>query len=829
MEHDVNVLLRRIDRERKARKQAERILEEKANELYNANQELITLNASLEDQVKERTAALARSESQYRGLIESAREIIFNVDLEGYVLYVNDYGARLLGYTPADIVGCHFSDFIPEKHRDDLVDYYAAVRDEAQIKDYSEFPMLTKSGDIIWVGQNISRVSVEDTAPFYAAVARNISKRKEAEQKLEKALDALQKSEVKYRSILENMDLGLLEVDTEGIIIRVYDAFCEMTGYTADELVGKNAKEVLLPEVYYEINEQEDANRLEGKTGVYEIELIKKNGERIWVIIGGAPFYDERGAIAGSMGIHYNITERKNLEADLRAAEQKATRAQQAEKQFLASMSHEIRTPLNAIIGMTHLLKDTQLDHEQAEYLKILDSSSSILIHLISDILDMSKIDAGAIDLQYVSFNLLELLRDILNTFKVKSDNKNLTFVLDVNLPTPCVVTTDRQLLSQVLINLISNAEKFTSDGHVKLSAALLRQDPDQYTVRFAVDDTGIGIAPGDLTIIFEQFKQASKQIREKYGGTGLGLAISKKVISLLGGDLHVESAVDEGSRFYFDLTLDRTTEEQSESATHFSVGTQLVEKSLQVLVVEDNQMNIKYISTLLEKWNYTFDIAKDGIEALHLVDENNYDIIFMDLQMPHMDGFQATRAIRAREDYKKDTKIIALTASTFLSKKHLALQEGMTDFLSKPFTPTQLAEMLKKHTYVGPLLQKRTRVQSTSDIDWNHIRSLYDNDMEHVRDMFDTFLETHLSELEQLKEAITARDQDKILKTLHRVKPIYAMVGLQQITSDLTQLEQDVKQHGIHLNGLEQFIDKSDDLLEMIRQSRSEINKYLK
>ena len=379
---------------------------------------------------------------------------------------------------------------------------------------------------------------------------------------------------------------------------------------------------------------------------------------------------------------------------ELRKEKEKAQAAQKAEKLFLANMSHEIRTPLNAIVGMTHLIEETHLDQKQTSYLSTLKSSALILQNLISDILDISKIDAGKIEALPEVLDLELLHQDLIKIFKTTASNKHLSIELSFDHKIKPIVYADPKLLHQVLINLMGNAIKFTKEGKVTLAVTQLEKKSNSQYLEFSITDTGIGIAPEKIEQIFEDFSQAENNTDRLYGGTGLGLSISKKLVNIMGGTLSADSVLGEGSCFKFSLEL--KDGQLIEQKIVEPILTKNIKDQMSILVVEDNPMNQMYIQSLLDNWSIDYTLTNNGLEALEHTNKNNYDLILMDCQMPIMDGFEATQTIRIKDN---DTPIVALTASSMREDREAALSQGFTDFMTKPFTPEQLKELLIKYS----------------------------------------------------------------------------------------------------------------------------------
>lgn len=386
------------------------------------------------------------------------------------------------------------------------------------------------------------------------------------------------------------------------------------------------------------------------------------------------------------------INKAKELEAQLILSKDLAERAAVAKSQFLSTMSHEIRTPMNAVIGFTHLLLQLDPRPEQTEYLKLLKFSAENLLVLINDILDFSKIEAGKIEFEEADFQIKELISNVRLALLQKAKEKNIGLKLLIDDELPNVVKGDPVRLGQILTNLISNAVKFTKEGKVTIIASLYKKLDEHSVIDFEVTDTGIGIAADKLENIFESFTQAAAETTRQYGGTGLGLTITKKLLGLMGSEIKVKSELGKGSVFYFRLSLKNGSAKFTDKPNSQPLVEQKSLKGVKVLIVEDNQINVILAKQFMKMWDIECDVAENGNIALTLVQTNDYQIVLMDLQMPEMDGYETTIAIRELpgEKYKK-LSIIALTASAMLDIKDKAFVVGMNDYISKPFNPNDL------------------------------------------------------------------------------------------------------------------------------------------
>jgi signal transduction histidine kinase/CheY-like chemotaxis protein len=472
-------------------------------------------------------------------------------------------------------------------------------------------------------------------------------------------------------------------------------------------------------------------NRME-----WEFPLVMPGSEEcIWVHINFAPFQMENGLVKVISGMVRDVTRRKQYELQLREskdrsdelnfeltmindqleiaisrANEMALRAETASRsktEFLANMSHEIRTPLNAIMGMLTILDDTVLNPQQKDFVATIKDGGEALLQIINDILDFSKIEAGRVDLESIPYDLAGLLTEICNMLRFRAEQKDLRLDLDIASDVPPYVIGDPTRVRQVLINLIGNAIKFTETGGITLEIRSLGMKPDGLGLQLNVRDTGIGIPEDRLDRLFKPFSQVDASTTRKFGGTGLGLAISRKLATLMGGEIRIESVFGKGSVFSVSINvkmdhgiLEAFREQQNKKKTEkvSLFDPQHVRTELRILLAEDNPVNRKVALLLLSRAGYSADVAENGLRVIQSYDEGKiYDVILMDMQMPEMDGLEATQKLRQTLSRRHQPYIVALTASASKQHRDMCLKAGMDNFLSKPFKVEDLLNILKE------------------------------------------------------------------------------------------------------------------------------------
>ena len=745
----------------------------------------ITINKRAEKEIK-------TSQLKYKDLFENIYDAIVILDEKGFISEYNVAAKRLLEYSEEELVGLHVNSIVHKEDREQSKSYFKKLLKEGQYSNY-QGRIITKSGKEKFVEVNSNSIIKDGIFKGSRDIIRDVSDRKKSET-------LLTRSEEKYRRIIENINGGILESDVNGKITYIYDGFINLTGFAKEDILGKSELDLLADPSGTEIMQIQHEQRKEGKTGVYEIQIKRKDGSKIWVLVSGAPIYDDQGIITGSIGIYLDISLRKKAEEELITAKEVAEHSVKIKEIFLANMSHEIRTPMNAILGMGKLLIDTTIDNKQKKYLNAINTSANNLLVIINDILDFTKIESGKLKLETVGFNLDELVSSILDTVSYKVVEKDVFLSKKVDpLLKDIVLLSDPVRINQVLINLANNAIKFTSKGEVTINANIIENNEDTSIVHFSVNDTGIGIPEDKLEKIFDSFSQADTSTTRKYGGTGLGLSICKKLVEMLGGKLEVKSVLDKGTTFHFTLKFKKgdSTQLLSSDEEEDVTGIKLHDKY--ILLVEDHKFNQFYAATILEERGAKVDIAENGKIALEKVQKNTYDLILMDMQMPVMGGLEATRIIRKK--YNTPIPIIALTANAVKGDSEKCLEAGMNDYISKPFKPEILVQKIKKYLLVSdekikimkPLKNEdKNNQKNTEEIlfDLKLLKEIAAGNRDFMKKMIDIFIEETPDSLLDLLENCKATNWERVKSIAHKLKPSIEYLGIKGMYKVVVEIE---------------------------------------
>jgi len=730
-----------------------------------------------------------RQESRYaRSLIEASLDPLVTINIEGKITDMNEATANITGLTRSQLTGTDFFEYFtePQKARE----VYEEVFAKGSVAD-SPLTLRHKEGKLTDVLFNGS-VYKDGNGKLLGVVivARDVTAQKLASQYA--------------RSLIEASLDPLFTINPAGKITDMNDASVNITGIAREQLIGTDFFDYFTEPQ----KAREGYQEVFAKGFVADYPLTIRDHKLTDVLFNGSVYKDDRGNVLGIVVVARDITEQKRIENEMTEAKvfaelateiaeeakhkaedatglaEDATRiaedAVKAKQQFLSNMSHEIRTPMNAIIGFTKVVLKTELSTKQREYLDAIKISGDALIVLINDILDLAKVDAGKMSFEQTPFKITASLSAMLHLFETKIQEKNLELIKDYDERIPNVLVGDPVRLHQIILNLVSNAVKFTNEGKITVSTRLLSEDAEKATVEFMITDTGIGIPANKIDYIFENFQQATSGTARLYGGTGLGLAIVKKLVEAQGGEIALKSKLKEGSSFSFSLNFRKTkAEAEVESVIHIPDEES---KNIKVLVVEDIALNQLLMKTLLDDFGFERDIAANGKIAIEKLQAKSYDIILMDLQMPEMNGFEATEYIRNKMNSK--IPIIALTADVTTVDLAKCRSVGMNDYIAKPVDErvlySKIVGLVKKaHPVNIPMDVLFSSVKKPRCIDLDYLNHRTKSNPVVMMEMISLYLEQTPPLILAMKKGFEQKDWASLHSAVHKMIPSFSIMGI--------------------------------------------------
>ena len=578
-------------------------------------------------------------------------------------------------------------------------------------------------------------------------------------------------------------------------ILYVNEAATRISGYSAEELIGNSPKMLQGTGTNVQTLTQLRETLEQGRSFKGELLNYTKSGKSYWLDISIAPVRDEYGNVTHFAAIERDITERKAFEKEMQINREAAEVASRAKGDFLANMSHELRTPMNGIIGLSELLTEMDLGEEKKELAEAINSSSRNLLILLNDILDLSKIEAGELTLETIPFDTRRAVRQTVDLLKPIASRKGVVLESTINPIVPDRILGDPARLQQIMNNLISNAIKFTEVGYVRIDVSSSRDKAGDPEIHIRVEDTGMGIPDDKREMIFHKFTQADVSTARKYGGTGLGLAITKQLVDMMGGQISFDSAEGKGTTFYVTIPIEVAQDGEDQLAEHITKKIEKpINKKAHLMVVDDHPVNLLFMRKVLKKLGFdNVDEAQSGKEAVDLTEKKAYDLIFMDCQMPEMDGFEASTIIREREELIGDIKIIAVTADAMKGARERCLDSGMNDYISKPvdieklksvlgeWIPGEAGEEEEENPYLP--VEESSPVQALV-MDWERLNLFTDGDREEERALIEMFIMYAKESLQVLMHNCTDGENEDWKKAAHKLKGSAANLGA-QILSD--------------------------------------------
>jgi len=657
---------------------------------------LAILNVYQHTELIKKQAIIAESESKYRLLADNSGDVIFVLDTNLNYTYVSPSVKELRGFDCEEAIKQQLNEVLTpdsfQKVTTMVSEFLIAIRDnyeETSMHKTVQLEMLKKDKTSVWTEVKASLLLDETKTPIgILGVTRDISLRKTAIDKLRKLSQAVEQSLV-----------SVIITDLKGDIEYVNPKFTKISGYTFEEVKGNN------PRILKSSNKSSEEYKHLWNTitngGEWNGDLLnmKKDGSTFWESAYISPIRNEEGEITHFLAVKEDITEKKIKHEELVIAKEHAEESDRLKSAFLANMSHEIRTPMNGILGFAELLKMPELTgNEQREYISIIEKSGARMLNIINDIVDISKIESNQMKVMISETNVNEQMEYIDNFFKAEVDKKGLQLTLIKTLTTSqAIQKTDREKLYSILTNLIKNAIKFTDEGSIEFGCYLNEKLNAVPFLEFFVKDTGIGIPKNRIEAIFERFIQADITNKMARQGAGLGLAISKAYVEMLDGRIWVESEEGKGSVFYFTIPCTNLSETKTIVTNSLpNVIEELSIKPLKIIIADDDDASSLFLSLSVRKFGQEVIVARNGIEAVEACRNNpDFDLILMDIQMPEMNGFEATRQIRK---FNQDVVIIAQTAFSLAGDKEKALEAGCNDYLSKPIKKEILNKIIQKY-----------------------------------------------------------------------------------------------------------------------------------
>ena len=743
----------------------------------------------------------------FQKLVETSGQGIGMATLDGHATYVNPAMSRLLGDAEhGGLLGRKIIEHYGEDCRKTVVEEaIPAVVQKGQWT--GELAILSANGEETPTVENMFLIRDSKGKPLCLAnIITDTS-----EQKL--AQEALRESEEQFRTITSAAQDAIIMMDEKGDISHWNRAAESTFGCSEEEAIGRNLHTFLVPKRFHEAHREAFPRFQETGKGaavgkILELAAVRKNGEEfpVELSLSAARIQGQWHAI----GVMRDITKRKREEKVLQQAKEAAETANRAKSEFLANMSHEIRTPMNGIMGMTELVLNTDLDAEQRECLQTALGCSESLLTLINDILDFSKIEAGRFELEITDFDPAATVEGVANLLALQAAEKNLEMAYCVHPGVPTHLRGDPVRLRQVIVNLLGNAVKFTESGDVALAVTVDEQDDKQATLLFSVCDTGIGIPAERQAAIFDSFTQADGATTRKHGGTGLGLTIARQIVELMGGEIWVESEVGRGSTFQFRVPFARSatasTQPPDSKSDREPEPTSRWKGSgpkPRILVAEDNAVNRKVAAKVLRNYGCDVTTAVNGRLAVELLEQGAFDLVFMDVQMPEMDGLTATKHLR-EDDRWNDLPIVAMTAHAMAGDQERCLAAGMNDYVSKPVNAAAMHAMVEKWAR-APKADREGEEVVVASTDSEEGRSMQDHqsidvetaldqlagDRELFDEALDVFMGTIPEALGDLQTAASNKDAHSLQAAAHSLKGAAATVCAEPVRQTAEHLEE--------------------------------------
>lgn len=742
---------------------------------------------------------VVQGKENFDNFFNMVQDLLFVLDLEGEIVYINDTALKRLNYSREEIISKPVWKLHPKSKREEVKRKIKDFKDKKN--NYYSIPAITKDGYVFEVETRITD-GIWDGKKVIYAVSKDIS--------------LLRRSEEKFSKAFNNSGVSMfISTFEEGEFIEANDTFLNKIGFKRNEIIGRKSLDLNIFQnfenrefIKEEIKSNKKLSSLETKiickdntikTGLCNVVSLEINYQKCLLV----SFVD--------------MTDQNIMIKELAKAKEESDIANNAKSKFLSNMSHEIRTPMNAVIGYSDLLAHTRLNIKQQDYLKGVKASSRMLMSIINDILDWSKIDNDGVELEDIIFDIDEVIYNAVEQIKFKSSNSEVEILLERQEDLPSLLYGDPLRLQQVLLNLLSNSIKFTEVGQVKVAVKLLENKMDKVTLQFEISDTGIGISSDQIKDIFSPFKQVNNEKSNKYGGTGLGLSICKSMVGLMGGDIWVESELGEGSTFFFtsdfyikDLNDNIDERRYNDLGGGKKLGLVNLLSDKKVLLVDDNEINQDVLKEILEEVGIKATIASSGLEAIECVKREDYDLVLMDIRMPEMDGYEATAQIRKIKS-SKELPVIAVTASASPDEKEKCISADIDDCVIKPIERTKLfkamlnsidqnpsrvneIDVVNKYKQDMPIaIKDKEDLNLSFEIEGIDLKETLDHlngNKKLLIKILKKFKKNHFNVIDEIKEALSDGEIELAIRLAHTIKGVSGELVAKEIHSISGEIE---------------------------------------
>jgi PAS domain S-box-containing protein len=739
--------------------------------------------AVLEDitEIKKNEREFIRANTELETIFRNASTGIILLDPTGKIIQWNPEAEQIFGWTSHEVIGKALHEVIlPEtfvKEQMESIRLFFETKGKGINAGTKEVPAKTKDNRIIDIGVNISPTIINDEN-CYILFVLDITENK-------KIQEALKTNTAQLMEAQRVGNIGSWEWNIENKkMIRseeMYRIFGASKGRAEEiayaQLVHPDDREYVDKIIEQAVTDRTPFN--------FFFRIIRPDGEERILNSKGKVYLNEKGVVTRLVGTSQDVTEAKKAEQELMKAKQIAEQSLILKETFLANMSHEIRTPMNAIIGFTDILIKRNLQAQEKEYVQIIKNSGENLLRIINDILDISKIEADMIVFEEHPLSIKEIFNSLHSMMLQRAAEKELELIYDAEASIPDVLLGDPTRITQILINLTGNAIKFTKNGKVEVSANVIREEKERSVLQFTISDTGIGIPEDKLNSIFERFKQGEDHTTRNYGGTGLGLSIAKQLVELQGGQMSITSKLDHGTQVTFTLPLKKTKEVYASKPTNEEQKFDPNElKKLKILLAEDNPINVKLVLSLFEDYGIRADVVENGKEAVEMIKNNLYDLVLMDMEMPEMNGYEATKIIRG--DLKNKVPIIAMTAHAMAGEREKCFKLGMHDYISKPINANSLFEKI----YNATEFVKEWNKSAKKVINLEYLSNIMSGKKDLIRETIEIFVKQAGEDLPVINQAIDKIDYLTVKRFAHRMKSTITMMGINSLSPVLEEME---------------------------------------